>query len=268
MEEQEFATNAEKREGLKAKRGMKPFAFFSGLVDVIVAIFIFAGGVMMLLDLIQAADTGNEQLNKLLGFFFWPFLVVIGIILLGAGVLWLVDGILALISSFKSDRRNFNGVLIATGVFDGFLLVFSIFLVFATDENAKNLYIGLSVLLAVTFVFKIVDIVLTKKRLKKYEAAMAEEHAKSYQGPDFSKLGGVPQTGGKASQQGNEPQSGEANAQNSSDNSQLDSDFFQSNSAQGVANETQQVSNKGVQSNSSQGESQGDGSVDFSKLGE
>lgn len=173
---------------LKAKHGLKPFAFFSGVFDIVVAVAIVGLGLWVSMILFNSVDTGiSEDLDTLLGFFYLPFIIIIMAIAATAGVLFLIDGILSLISSFKSDRKNWNGVIVAAAVFDVLLFLPSVVLIFANGET-QIAGIALTVLLVVTFIFKIIDISLTKRRLKKYQAAKEEEYKQTYHGPDFSKL--------------------------------------------------------------------------------
>lgn len=173
---------------IKAKHGMKPFAFFSGVFDIVVAVAIVGLGLWVSMTLFNSVDTGiSEDLDTLLGFFYLPFIIIIMAIAATAGVLFLIDGILSLISSFKSDRKNWNGVIVAAAVFDVLLFLPSVVLIFANGET-QIAGIALTVLLVVTFIFKIIDISLTKRRLKKYQAAKEEEYKQTYHGPDFSKL--------------------------------------------------------------------------------
>lgn len=172
----------------KAKFGYKPFAFFSGVFDIVIAVAILGVGVYAILQMLGAFDTGNEGVNFLLGIFYWPFIAAVAMLFGVGGILFIIAGILTLVSSFKSDRKNFNGLLVAAAVFDVLLMPTSIFLIYASSGNGKILNIVLTVLLAVGFVFKIIDIVLTKRRLKKFNTAKLEETSASFAGPNFDNL--------------------------------------------------------------------------------
>ena len=172
----------------KAKFGYKPFAFFSGVFDIVIAVAILGIGVYAILQMLGAFDTGNEGVNFLLGIFYWPFIAAVAMLFGVGGILFLIAGILTLVSSFKSDRKNFNGLLVAVTVFDVLLMPTSIFLIYASSGNGRILNIVLTALLAVGFVFKIIDIVLTKRRLKKFNTARLEENSASFAGPNFDNL--------------------------------------------------------------------------------
>ena len=127
-------------------------------------------------------------MNKLLNFFLLPFLIVLFSIFAVGAILFLIIGILTLISAFKSDRKNLNGLLIAVAVFDVLMIPPTIFLIFIMEGTSQIWYIGMAVLLFLGFIFKIVDISLTKKRLKQYQQAKQEEYAKNQTTPSFDSL--------------------------------------------------------------------------------
>ena len=189
---------------VKAKHGLKPFAFFSGIFDLVLFAAVIGMGLYIYVSissLVQFAKFNVSFIdfvshNNLEGFLFgvimWPFLILMIAIMAVTAILFLIGGISTIVSSFKSDRKNNNGLIIATAVFDMLLLVFVIIFASITSGEASNLVcIVLSCLLVLGFIFKIVDVVLTKKRLKKYQTAKMEEYSETYHGPNFDNLNGI-----------------------------------------------------------------------------
>lgn len=181
----------------KAKFGLKPFAFFSGVFDVVFAIAILVLGTITIIQLWQAIDTGNRELNVLSGLFYSPVLIGVGVLFGIGGILFLTMGIMTLVSAFKSDRKNANGLLIAVIVFDVLLLVPSIMLAFSQEGKNKIYAVCLAVLLALGLIFKIIDVVLTKKRLNKYLQQRDEQARKTYTGANFDNLKPTNDSGAK-----------------------------------------------------------------------
>ena len=210
---------------VKAKFGAKPFAFISGILDILVAIAIIGMGIMLIMEIVRSASTGNAELDKLINLLISPVLIVTGTLFAPSGFLFLAMGIMTIVSSFKSDKKNLNGMLVAVMVFDVLSLIPAIIFGIMVPGVFT---IGLIVALVLGFNFKLVDIILIKIRLKKYNAQKLEENKQTYTGPDFSKLGGA--------NNGNNSSSKDATPQES-------------------------------EGEKSQGESQKSGGVDFSVLG-
>lgn len=182
--------NAPKKK-VKAKHGLKPFAFFSGIFDIVLFAAVVGMGLYIYISFIDFVSH-NRLEGFLFGIIMWPFLILMIAIMAVTAILFLIGGISTIISSFKSDRKNNNGLIIATAVFDMLLLVFVIIFATITSGEASNLVcIVLSCLLVLAFIFKIVDVVLTKKRLKKYQTAKMEEYKETYHGPNFDNLNGI-----------------------------------------------------------------------------
>ncbi len=209
----------EQRKTIKAKHGLKPFAFFSGVFDIIAAAAIIGLGLWISFSIFNSVDTGvSEDLDTLFGIFLLPIIISVMAIAAVAGILYLVDGILSIVSSFKSDRKNWNGVIVAAAIFDVLLFFPAVFFSFLGGGNTQILSIALTVILVVTFIFKMVDISLTKRRLKKYQAAKEEEYKETYHGPDFSKLDKTVHDSAPLAQ----PQSSEQQSQDDEDQSGVD----------------------------------------------
>ncbi len=176
---------------VKAKHGLKPFAFFSGIFDLVLFAAVIGMGLYIYVSFIDFVSHNNLE-GFLFGVIMWPFLILMIAIMAVTAILFLIGGISTIVSSFKSDRKNNNGLIIATAVFDMLLLVFVIIFASITSGEASNLVcIVLSCLLVLGFIFKIVDVVLTKKRLKKYQTAKMEEYSETYHGPNFDNLNGI-----------------------------------------------------------------------------
>ena len=171
----------------KEKFGLKPFAFFSGVFDIIIAIAVFILTIFIFISLLKVADTGNAGLNIITKVLFMPIIIVIASIFVTGGVLFMVLGIVTIISSFKSDKYHWNGLLITVTVIDVFLFAGAVFMSFAITDNIRFFCIAISVLLGLGMIFKIVDIALTKKRVKEYKKIKLSAR-KTYTGPNFGNL--------------------------------------------------------------------------------
>lgn len=183
---QDIVVEPIKSKKVKAKFGLKPFTFFSGLFDILIAVVIFAFEFTSISFVTEwfVDDLGNLLLGQL----FWPFVVLFWILLSIAGILCITLGIMTVISSFRSDRRNWNGLVISTTLFDLFLLLICLVASFIAQGTGRLLCIAMAVLLGLAFVFKIIDSILTKKRLKKYEEKKQEYYRETYKGPNFENL--------------------------------------------------------------------------------
>lgn len=190
----------------KARFGAKPFAFVSGLLDILIAAAIIGLGTMMIIQMLDASHTSNSDLNKLIDILLVPVIVSAAALFAPSGFLFLSMGILTIVSSFKSDRKNFNGMLIAVMVFDALSLIPAV--IFAIVQPGV-FTIGLIVALGLGFNFKLADVILTKHRLKEYNAAKAEENKQSFEGADFSKLAAVNAPKGNEGSATAEPAQGE-----------------------------------------------------------
>lgn len=183
------AATQEPAKKVKAKHGLKPFAFFSGLIDLIIAAAILLIGAISISSFFGDINniTDNAQLSSLLGIFFYPIIIIITAIFATAGILLLVLGILTIISSFKSDRRNYNGLLTTVIVFEVLLLIGLIILISSNPSDSVTLII-LTAVLGVGLLFKIIDVARTHSRVKKYLAEREAENRKTYTGPNFDNL--------------------------------------------------------------------------------
>lgn len=199
----------------KAKHGLKPFTFFSGLIDLVSAVAVFVLGFLLAMNMLESMQ--GDVKKVLFGLFFWPFIIILFILIAAAGICLLIGGIVTLISSFKSDRRNWNMLLRAIIGLDVLLLIVASIACSATDgtgELASGILIGVS---AVSFIFKLIDIGLTENRLKKYEKAKKEEYRATHQTPNFANLNSVNQNNATQTQPEQSEQSQQTNDQNSTD---------------------------------------------------
>lgn len=160
----------------KRKHGMKPFAFFAGVFNIVLAVGLVVF-LVMLIPMFEGVlsgggSSGGEALgNVFLGIllipFFFAFLIIGGI---GALII-LITGILSIVSSFVSDKHNWNAWLISAAIFDILIMLFAVFVAIVGASSASVLVSGLAVVLLSLLgaIFNFVDVGQTKKRLKEYQ---------------------------------------------------------------------------------------------------
>ena len=172
----------------KQKFGLKPLTFFSGLFDLAVGAVL--GVLCGLLIEPLTSWIGNSGLTQLLGIFAMPLIFAFFLLGFGLAIMFVILAIFSIISSFKSDKKNLNGLVITTIVFECILLPVILFLLLCNSEGKYfSLFIAIIAVLVVSVIFKIVDLVLMRRREKKYKQAVEkfEENKKTV---NFDALGG------------------------------------------------------------------------------
>ncbi len=176
----------------KRKFGLKIFTFLGGLLDIGIGLLVFAEIIMMFTNYTNSITSSIEGL---LNFFFWPFVICFFFVMAVGAVLFLVFGFITTISSFKSDRKNLNGLVVTSLVFDFLILIFGgILLGTGGAEDASTLFYITFAAIVFAIIFKIIDLALIRHREKTYYKRKDEYLKQMGQGPeaqggiDFSKL--------------------------------------------------------------------------------
>lgn len=179
-------TTNEKQSKPKRKFGLKPFTFFSGVFDIVVGAVL--GVLCGMLVGPMTSWIGDSELAQFLAIIISPLIWVFFLLGFGLAIMFVILGISSLISSFKSDKKNLNGLVITTIVFECILLPLIIFLtIFGESDSHFPLFISMVVIIFVSIIFKIVDLILIRRRGKKYYEQV-KEFEKAEPLPNFDAL--------------------------------------------------------------------------------
>lgn len=160
----------------KRKHGLKPFAFFAGIFNILLAVGLVVF-LVMLIPMFEGmlsggGSSGGEALgNVFLGILLIPFFIAFMIIGGIGALIILITGILSIVSSFVSDKHNWNAWLVTAAIFDILIMLFAVLVAIAGAGSASVLVSGLAVALLSLMgaIFNFVDVGQTKKRLKEYQ---------------------------------------------------------------------------------------------------
>lgn len=163
---------------VQKKSKAKWLTFFSGVISLLLAVaLIICVGYIIGYVIPNFIEQGNNDAATgiamgLVAVIFIPLMFAFIAISLTVSICYIILGIMLIISAFKSDNvyNNRKGFVIFTIVSDFILMALMVFIAIAFNENIRVLFIAIAVLMLFSAVIKIVDLVISNRRVKSEKA--------------------------------------------------------------------------------------------------